>query len=127
MKNQPYSCGLGPALDVIGGKWKSLILWEVHERPVRFGELKRRVPGISEKMLIQQLREMEADGVVHREVYHEVPPKVEYSVTELGASLNEALAPLAEWGKKHMARIGAAHRPEWAVVENGEAVVADCH
>lgn len=112
MKNQPYSCGLGPALDVIGGKWKSLILWEVHERPVRFGELKRRVPGISEKMLIQQLREMEADGIVHREVYHEVPPRVEYSVTEFGASLNEALEPLADWGKLHMARISARHRPE---------------
>jgi DNA-binding HxlR family transcriptional regulator len=126
MKSQPYSCGLGPALDVIGGKWKSLILWEVHSQPVRFGELKRRVPGISEKMLIQQLREMEADGIVHREVYHEVPPRVEYSVTEFGASLNEALAPLAEWGQKHMARIGAAHRPEWAAHQQAAAEHAEC-
>lgn len=107
---QPDSCGLGPALDVIGGRWKALLLWEVHRQPRRFGELKRRVPEISEKMLIQQLREMEADGVVHREVFHEVPPRVEYSVTDLGASLNMALAPLAEWGKKHARRIETAQR-----------------
>lgn len=121
MKSQPYSCGLGPAFEVIGGKWKSLLLWEVHAEPVRFGELKRRMPGISEKMLIQQLREMEADGIVHREVYHQVPPRVEYSVTELGASLNAALAPLAKWGEQHMARIGAMHHPEW-LAEQHEAL-----
>jgi DNA-binding HxlR family transcriptional regulator len=124
---QPYSCGLGPALAVIGGKWKALILWEVHNQPVRFGELKRRVPGISEKMLIQQLREMEADGIVHRKVYHEVPPRVEYSATEFGASLNEALTPLAEWGKEHMARIGAIHRPDWTQHECGVATAGATH
>ena len=110
MEGKPYNCGLGPALDVIGGKWKALILWEMHNEPRRFGELKRLVTGISEKMLIQQLREMEADGIVHREVYHQVPPKVEYSVTGLGASLNEALMPLCEWGERHAKRIEAAHR-----------------
>nr|QKW93842.1 helix-turn-helix transcriptional regulator [Vitiosangium cumulatum] len=109
-RQQPDTCGLGPALAVIGGKWKALILWEIHAQPVRFGELKRRVPGISEKMLIQQLREMEADGIVHREVFHEVPPRVEYSVTEFGASLNAAVTPLAEWGKKHAKRIEATQR-----------------
>ncbi|MGH9899932.1 MAG: winged helix-turn-helix transcriptional regulator [Pyrinomonadaceae bacterium] len=106
----PDSCGLGPALDVIGGKWKVLILWVIHTQTRRFGELKRLVPGISEKMLIQQLREMEADGIIHREVFHEVPPKVEYSVTRLGASLDDALIPLAEWGKKHAKRIEAAQQ-----------------
>ena len=108
-KKQPDSCGLGPAFQVIGGKWKALILWLIHTQPRRFGELKRLVPDISEKMLIQQLREMEADGLVHRKVFHEVPPKVEYSATELGISLDNALVPLAEWGKKHAERI-AAHR-----------------
>ena len=83
-KKQPDSCGLRPAFQVIGGKWKALILWLIHTQPRRFGELKRLVPDISEKMLIQQLREMEADGLVHRKVFHEVPPKVEYSATELG-------------------------------------------
>jgi len=81
---KPESCGLGPAFEVIGGKWKALILWRVHARTRRFGELKRLVPGISEKMLIQTLREMEADGLVHREVFHQVPPRVEYSATRGG-------------------------------------------
>ena len=99
---QPYSCGLGPAFEVIGGKWKALILWEVSDEPRRFGELKRLVPGISEKMLIQQLREMEADGIVRRTVFREVPPKVEYSVTPRGSSLNKALGPLADWGEQKM-------------------------
>ncbi len=107
---QPYSCGLGPALEVIGGKWKALILWEIQVEPRRFGELKRLVPGISEKMLIQQLREMEADGLVHREMFHEVPPRVEYSVTALGTSLNLALGPLADWGEAHAERVVARRR-----------------
>ncbi len=101
MKEQPYSCGLGPAFEVIGGKWKALILWEISEQPRRFGELKRLVPGISEKMLIQQLREMEAHGIVRRESFHEVPPRVEYSITAKGAALNAALGPLADWGEQH--------------------------
>jgi DNA-binding HxlR family transcriptional regulator len=105
MGAKSYGCGLEAALDVIGGKWKVLILWQCRTQPRRFGELKRLVPGISEKMLIQQLRQMEADGIVRRKVYHEVPPKVEYSPTPFGTSLQEALAPLCEWGSRHMARI----------------------
>ncbi len=104
-RKQPYTGGLGPVLEVIGGKWKALILYELHARPVRFGELKRRLPAISEKMLIQQLRELESDGLIHREVFHQVPPRVEYSVTELGASLNDALTPLCKWGEKHMSSL----------------------
>ena len=109
MKEQQYSCGLVPALEVIGGKWKALILWEMNAQPRRFGELKRRVCGISEKMLIQALREMEADGVIHREVFHEIPPRVEYSVTEFGASLNAALGPLCRWGEQYMERIAGSN------------------
>jgi DNA-binding HxlR family transcriptional regulator len=111
-KKLPYGCGLGPAFAVIGGKWKAVILWEIHKRTCRFGELKRLVPGISEKMLIQQLREMEADGLISREVFHEVPPRVEYSITKLGISLDEALIPLCDWGEKHLKRIEAAHPPK---------------
>jgi DNA-binding HxlR family transcriptional regulator len=103
------TCGLIPALEVIGGKWKALILWELHTGPCRFGELKRLVVGISEKMLIQALREMERDGIVHREVFHEIPPHVEYSATEFGASLNAALEPLCRWGEQHMERIATLH------------------
>ncbi len=107
---QPPTCGLGAALNVIGGKWKGAILWELHARPIRFGELNRRVAGISEKILFEHLREMEADGIVRREVFDEVPSKVEYSVTEVGASLNEVVHALAEWGTKHTQRIEAAHQ-----------------
>lgn len=104
----PYFCGIDAAMDVVTGKWKSLILWELHHHGTRrFAELRRGLPGVSEKMLIQHLREMEADGLVHREVYREVPPKVEYSLTEHGVSLNAALAPLGMWGTERMQRIGA--------------------
>lgn len=113
-KESIYTCGLGPALDVVGGKWKALILWEINTQPRRFGELKRLLPGISEKMLIQQLRELESDGIVHRELFHEVPPRVEYSVTELGVELNAALGPLGDWGEKHMQTILAARRRKTA-------------
>jgi DNA-binding HxlR family transcriptional regulator len=105
-----YTCGLDAAVDVIGGKWKALILWELHAGVRRFGALRRGVVGVSEKMLIQSLREMEADGLVAREVYREVPPRVEYSLTELGRSLNEALLPLGDWGERHMATIEATRR-----------------
>jgi DNA-binding HxlR family transcriptional regulator len=101
---KPYNCGIGPAFEVIGGKWKALILSQLHEADRRTGELRRRIPGISEKMLIQQLRELEADGIVHREVFPEVPPRVAYSLTPWGAALDRALGPLADWGEKHEKR-----------------------
>jgi DNA-binding HxlR family transcriptional regulator len=107
----PYICGIDAAMDVVGGKWKSLILWELDERGTRrFGEIRRALPGVTEKMLIQQLRDLVADGVVHREVYREVPPKVEYSLTDEGRLLNAALNPLGDWGRRRIARIGAELR-----------------
>ncbi|MCM6772481.1 helix-turn-helix transcriptional regulator [Nocardia sp. CDC159] len=108
-RSGPYFCGIDAAMDVVGGKWKSLILWELDTGGVRrFGELRRALPGVSEKMLIQQLRELEEDDIVHREVYREVPPRVEYSLTETGRALNAALEPLGRWGQERIARIGAA-------------------
>ncbi|GAA3396960.1 winged helix-turn-helix transcriptional regulator [Cryptosporangium minutisporangium] len=107
MGKRSYTCGLDAAIAVMGGKWKGLILFSLGDGPLRFGELRRAVPGISERILILQLREMEASGLVRREVYHQVPPKVEYSLTEFGSSLNAALAPLGEWGEEHMERIEA--------------------
>lgn len=109
MPRTAYSCGLEAALDVIGGKWKTLILYRLSEGPLRFGELRRLVPGVTEKMLVQQLREMEADGLVSRTVYAEVPPRVEYALTEIALELNDALPPLCAWGTKHIARIAARH------------------
>ncbi|MDK0520137.1 helix-turn-helix domain-containing protein [Streptomyces sp. ML-6] len=108
----PYFCGIDAAMDVVTGKWKSLILWELHEHGTRrFAELRRGLPGVSEKMLVQHLREMEEDGLVHREVYAVVPPRVEYSLTEHGVTLNTALESLAEWGQERIRRIGAEKVP----------------
>jgi DNA-binding HxlR family transcriptional regulator len=92
-------------LVVIGGKWKLLILFHLGPAKRRFGELRRLVSGVSEKMLIQQLRELQADGVIERIDFKEIPPKVEYAVTPLGRSLAEALMPLCDWGSAHAAAI----------------------
>lgn len=106
VKPRVYSCGLEAALAVIGGKWKVLILWQLASGPRRFGELRRGVVGISEKMLIQELKEMELDGIVARHDFNEIPPRVEYSITAFGQALAVSLKPLCEWGSKHMKRIG---------------------
>ncbi|MFI6940606.1 winged helix-turn-helix transcriptional regulator [Streptomyces sp. NPDC050418] len=115
----PYICGIDAALDVISGKWKGLVLWELHVHGVRrFAELRRAIPGVSEKMLAQHLRQMEEDGLVHRTVYAEVPPRVEYSMTEAGETLNEALLPLGEWGRDRI------RREDLDVVDPGPSVSA---
>src|SRR5579859_2764552 len=94
MKKSTYTCGLEAALTVVGGKWKFLVLWNLASGTKRLGELRRLVAGVSEKMLIQELKEMVDDGIVIRRDYQEVPPKVEYSLTELGLSLATACRPL---------------------------------
>ena len=91
-------------LNVLGGKWKILILWHLKDDIRRFGELKRLMPKITEKMLIQQLRELETDGIVARKVYTEVPPRVEYSFTGYGRSLEPVLHALCDWGEAHLNR-----------------------
>ncbi|MDX2407773.1 helix-turn-helix transcriptional regulator [Streptomyces microflavus] len=109
-----YVCGIDAAMDVIGGKWKVLILWALDEKPCRFGELRRAVPGVTEKVLSSHLKELEDDGIVHREEYAEVPPRVEYSLTPRGVSLNVALGPLGEWGRENVfpGADGSALAPE---------------
>lgn len=106
-KKRTFTCGLDAAIAVAGGKWKGLILFALQDGALRFGQLRREVSGISERVLILQLREMETTGLLHREVYHQVPPKVEYSLTEFGHSLNTAMAALGEWGDEHLSRIEA--------------------
>ena len=96
------SCEVETTLQIIGGRWKVLIIRELLLGIRRFGELQRALPGITQKMLTQQLREMEQDGIVHREVYPEIPPKVEYSLTSLGESLQPILHAMHEWGAKHL-------------------------
>jgi DNA-binding HxlR family transcriptional regulator len=107
MANRMYICGLDAAVDVVGGKWKPLLLWALESAPRRYGELRREVEGISEKVLIQQLRELERDGIVERTVHEQVPPKVIYSLTPLGSTLNKALEPLGEWGEANLDHIVA--------------------
>ena len=101
-----YHCPVEATLEVIGGKWKVVILFHLsHDGIHRFAELRRKIPGVSERMLTQQLRELEDDGVVHREVYAEVPPKVEYSLTDYGKTLQPITKVMCEWGQKHIRRI----------------------
>ena len=110
MRVKTYNCPVEATIDVIGGKWKPLILWWLHQRTYRFAELRRLIPGITEKVLTQHLRELEADGIVDRRVFATIPPKVEYSLTEYGNSLKQALNAICEWGQLHMQRIGAAEK-----------------
>ena len=88
------------ALSLMGKRWKPAILWKMNEGCYRFGEFKRKIPQISEKMLTQHLRELETDGLITRTIYAEMPPRVEYALTELGASLEPILKKLNDWGEK---------------------------
>ena len=99
------SCPVEITLKVIGGRWKVLIWRELFPGVKRFNQLQRNLKGITQKMLTQQLRDMEADGIVHREVYLQVPPKVEYSLTPLGESLKPIIDEMHEWGVKHLKRL----------------------
>ncbi|MGB5919155.1 MULTISPECIES: winged helix-turn-helix transcriptional regulator [unclassified Arcobacter] len=94
-------CPVETALDVLAGKWKILILWYLKSETKRFNELQKLLPRTTQKMLIQKLRELEEDGIVHREVYPVVPPKVEYSLTDYGKTLKPILKQLYLWGEIH--------------------------
>jgi DNA-binding HxlR family transcriptional regulator len=91
-------------IQAIGGKWKMLILWHVHEVPRRYNELRRLIPGISQKMLTQHLRELEQDGLIKREVYPEMPPRVEYEMSEYGKTLEPIFDIMYDWGVIHRLR-----------------------
>lgn len=93
-------CPLTNSMRVIGGKWKIVILGHLMRGEKRFGELKREIQGVTQKMLIQQLRQLESDGLVHREIYKEIPPKVEYSLTDFGKSLEPILHQLWAFGER---------------------------
>lgn len=98
----PEHCPVEAALARIGGKWKALIVLRLMVRMRRFNELLRSLPGCTQRMLTNQLRELEADGIVHREVYREVPPRVEYSLTDKGRDLAPVIRAMCEWGQKHV-------------------------
>lgn len=108
-----YYCNVELTLQVIGGKWKPIIIYRLGEKgTLRFSEIKRSIPNITQKMLTQQLRELEADGIIQRVIYPQVPPKVEYSLTELGMSVMPLMGQLCGWG---------AHYEQWFLAQNSVA------
>ncbi|MEY8349003.1 helix-turn-helix domain-containing protein [Bacillus cereus] len=99
-------CSVEVTLDVIGGKWKGVILFHLmNAEVIRFNQFVRLMPGITQRMLTRQLRELEAAGVIHREVYKEIPPKVEYSLTKFGKSLTPIITLMREWGEEYRTQI----------------------
>jgi DNA-binding HxlR family transcriptional regulator len=107
-------CPVSLTTSIIGGKWKPLILFHLQGATRRFGELQKLIPSTTKKMLVQQLRELERDQIVHRKVYAQVPPRVDYSLTKHGESLIPILALMSAWGIKHRARYGGSktRRPD---------------
>lgn len=105
-KHSNIACGPGcpveGTLQLIDGKWKGVILYHLLENTMRFNELRRKLPNVTQRMLTNQLRELERDGFIHREVYAEVPPRVEYSLTSRGRSLQPVIAALKAWGDAHV-------------------------
>jgi DNA-binding HxlR family transcriptional regulator len=98
----PLRCPFTAAISLIGGRWKSIILYILSGHTRRFGEISSRMPSISGKVLSQQLKELEADGLIHRKEYKQIPPRVDYSLTELGQSLTPILKDLEIWGRKNV-------------------------
>lgn len=102
MTKKIYNIGVEATMDVIGGKWKPIILYNLRHQSLRTSELKKLIPNISQKMLTQQLRELEAADIINRKVYNQVPPKIEYSLSDYGQSLSTVLSDLCTWGAKCM-------------------------
>lgn len=102
-----YQIGVEATMEAIGGKWKPIILCNLRHGKLRTNELKRNIPGISQKMLTQQLRELESIDIVNRHVYNQVPPKVEYSLSEYGMTLSTVLDGLCAWGEQHIQTLQA--------------------
>jgi DNA-binding HxlR family transcriptional regulator len=101
-RNKSYTCTFEITMDLIGGKWKPIIIWHLGAKGTqRFNEIRKLLPQITQKMLTQQLRELEADNLVMRKVYPQVPPKVEYSLTELGETLMPILSMMCTWGGEY--------------------------
>lgn len=111
-------CSVEAAIGLIDGKWKSVILFHLMERTMRFNEIRRQIPNVTQRMLTNQLRELEEDGLINREVYAQVPPKVEYSLSDLGRSMQPVLMALKAWGDAH---IGLYGKPVMVSEESSEA------
>lgn len=104
--NRIHACPVETSMELLSGKWKPRILWKLHKEEImRFGELRRGMPQVTAKMLTQQLRELEKDGLITRTVYAQVPPKVEYSLSSLGCTLKPVLDMIAQWGVENQQEI----------------------
>ncbi|WP_286228635.1 winged helix-turn-helix transcriptional regulator [Neobacillus mesonae] len=114
MQKKKYNISVEATLEVIGGKWKCVILCHLTHGKKRTSELKRLMPNITQKMLTQQLRELEEDGVINRIVHNQIPPKVEYELSEYGQSLEGILNSLCVWGEKHITKV---YGDKFAVLE----------
>jgi DNA-binding HxlR family transcriptional regulator len=102
-RQKDFKCSIGFSMTVIGNKWRAIILWHILKvQPIRYGQLKKLIPNISHKILSQELKNLEMDGLIKRIPYATIPPKVEYKITERGKSLESILTELCKWGKKYM-------------------------
>ena len=119
MKRRSARCPAEMTLNLIGGRWKILLLWQLFQGTKRFSELTRALNGITQKMLTQQLREMERDGLIHRNVYPQVPPRVEYSLTPIGSSLKPVVDAMCRWGVKY----GSGKLGRWPAPPTAAAAV----
>jgi DNA-binding HxlR family transcriptional regulator len=110
------------ALAVISGRWKAIIFYHLFDRPKRLSEVHRLIPQVSQKVLIQQLREMEEHGLVHREIFRQIPPRVDYSATKLGLSLEPILRALCDWGQRHAEELNELDQlSDCALITSGSA------
>ena len=112
MNGRVYHCALDVTMEMVGGKWKTIVLWYLRKDRKRFSELRRSIPGITEKMLSMQLRQLEKDGFVSRKVHAEVPPRVEYSLTPHGRTLLPLLEEIAKWGRMMGKKNGTIEKVE---------------
>lgn len=123
-KNKNYNCPVSATLDLIGGKYKTLILWHLLSGTLRFSVLRKLIPEATPKMLTQQLRELETDGLITRKVYPVVPPKVEYSLTKEGGTLRSVLEAMFGWGSKHLKSKGLT--PNCTMITKGKSSERNC-
>ena len=112
IQGRTYHCAMDVTMDYIGGKWKTVVLWYLRNKTMRFGELKKQIPDITEKMLSIQLKSLENDGLITRKVYPEVPLRVEYSMTDFGKTLLPVLEAIAKWGRSMGNELGTTELKE---------------
>ena len=114
-RDREYRCPVELTISLIGGKWKAILLWELSKETIRFNEITRRFPEATRKMLCQQLREMEQDGLILRTKYAQIPPKVEYSLTDLGKSFMPVIFSMNQWGMNYVSESNTSEADEYSV------------